>query len=72
MFYYQVKTRHSENKYEFASQIPMQKGQCFRVRSHDGTRHYPARFKVLTVSNIPKYKGKIVEILDADLNVDKF
>ena len=72
MFYYKVKSSHWKGELEFASQIPMQKGQCFRIRSHNGTKHYPTRFKVTAVSNRPRYDGKVVEILDADLNVDKF
>jgi hypothetical protein len=57
---------------EFKSTIKMDKGQCFRITSHDGTRDYPTRFMVLEVSDTPKFAGHIVEILTADLNVEPF
>jgi hypothetical protein len=58
---------------EFKSKIEMKEGQCFRILSHDGFRQYPTRFKVLTVSENPTYlAGNIVEILEADLNVESF
>jgi hypothetical protein len=57
---------------EFKSKIEMKEGQCFRITSHDGLRSYPTRFKVLSVSEVPEYKGSIVEILSADLNVEPF
>jgi hypothetical protein len=57
---------------EFKSKIEMKEGQCFRITSHDGLRQYPTRFKVLSVSENPGYSGNIVEILDADLNVEPF
>ena len=50
----------------------MKEGQCFRITKHDGLRSYPTRFKVLTVSDAPTYKGNVVEIFDADLNVESF
>jgi hypothetical protein len=57
---------------EFKSSIKMEVGQCFRITRHDGLRSYPTRFKVLSVSDTPEYQGSLVEILDADLNVDQF
>jgi hypothetical protein len=57
---------------EFKSKIELKEGQCFRILSHDGSRPYPTRFKVLTVSENPSYSGTIVEIIDADLNVESF
>jgi hypothetical protein len=57
---------------EFKSKIEMKEGQCFRILSHNGQRPYPTRFKVLSVSENPTYSGNIVEILDADLNVETF
>lgn len=57
---------------EFKSTIKMEVGQCFRITRHDGLRSYPTRFKVLTVSDTPEYKGTVVEILDVDLTVDPF
>jgi hypothetical protein len=57
---------------EFKSKIELKEGQCFRILSHDGFRPYPTRFKVLTVSENPSYSGTIVEIIDADLNVESF
>lgn len=72
MFYYTVESSHWPNTLEFKSNIEMKVGQCFRITSHDGFRQYPTRFKVLTVSENPSYSGNIVEILDADLNVEPF
>lgn len=72
MFYYTVESSHWPNTLEFKSKIEMKVGQCFRITSHDGFRQYPTRFKVLTVSENPSYSGNIVEILDADLNVEPF
>jgi hypothetical protein len=57
---------------EFKSKIKMDKGQCFRITSHDGFREYPTRFMVLEVSETPTFQGNIVEILTADLNVEPF
>jgi hypothetical protein len=57
---------------EFKSNIKMEVGQCFRITSHDGLRPYPTRFKVLSVSDTPEYKGTVVEILSVDLNVEQF
>lgn len=72
MFYYTVESSHWPMNLEFKSKIEMKEGQCFRITSHDGFRQYPTRFKVLTVSESPKFSGNIVEILDADLNVEQF
>ncbi len=72
MFYYTVESSHWPMSLEFKSKIEMKEGQCFRITSHDGFRQYPTRFKVLTVSETPDYSGNIVEILDADLNVESF
>jgi hypothetical protein len=57
---------------EFKSKIEMKPGQFFRILSHDGTRSYPTRFKVLTVSDTPNYTGTVVEIFDVDFDVDPF
>jgi hypothetical protein len=72
MFYYTVESSHWPMNLEFKSKIEMKEGQCFRITSHDGLRSYPTRFKVLSVSEVPEYKGLIVEILSADLNVEPF
>lgn len=72
MFYYVVESSHWPNNLEFKSKIEMKEGQCFRILSHDGFRKYPTRFKVLSVSENPTFSGNIIEILDADLNVDAF
>lgn len=72
MFYYTVASSHWPNNLEFKSKIELKEGQCFRILSHDGLRPYPTRFKVLTVSENPSYSGTIVEIIDADLNVEAF
>lgn len=72
MFYYKVESSHWPMNLEFKSTIKMEVGQCFRIIRHDGLRSYPTRFKVLTVSDSPEYKGTVVEILDVDLTVDLF
>lgn len=72
MFYYTVESSHWPRNLEFKSKIGMKEGQCFRITSHDGFKTYPTRFKVLEVSEFPKFSGDIVEILDADLNVEPF
>ena len=72
MFYYKVESSHWPMNLEFKSKIKMDVGQCFRITSHDGIRSYPTRFKVLTVSDTPEFKGNVVEILSADLNVESF
>ena len=72
MFYYKVESSHWPMNLEFKSNIKMEVGQCFRITSHDGFRQYPTRFKVLSISDTPEYKGNLVEIIDADLNVEPF
>lgn len=72
MFYYTVESSHWPMNLEFKSKIEMKEGQYFRITSHNGPRQYPTRFKVLTVSENPTYSGNIVEIFDADLNVEPF
>lgn len=72
MFYYTVESSHWPMNLEFKSKIEMKEGQCFRILKHNGLRSYPTRFKVLGVSEFPKFSGDIVEILDADLNVEPF
>lgn len=72
MFYYKVESSHWPMNLEFKSKIEMKEGQCFRITSHDGFRSYPTRFKVLSVSNVPEYSGTLVEIFDADLDVEPF
>jgi hypothetical protein len=57
---------------EFKSAIKMEVGQCFRIISHDGSRDYPTRFKVLEVSDTPTFAGHMVEIKTVDLNVEPF
>lgn len=72
MKYYKVESSHWPMNLEFKSKIEMKVGQCFRITSHDGFKKYPTRFKVLSVSDTPTYSGTIVEIFDADLNVEAF
>lgn len=72
MFYYKVKSSHWPMDLEFKSNIQLTEGQCFRIKSHDGIRDYPTRFKVLQVSETPEYTGTIVEIIDVDLDVESF
>lgn len=72
MFYYKVESSHWPNNLEFKSKIELKEGQCFRIKSHDGFRDYPTRFKVLKVSDTPEYSGTIVEILTVDTEVEHF
>lgn len=72
MFYYTVESSHWPMILEFKSKLEMKVGQCFRITNHDGVKKYPTRFKVLTVSDTPKYTGQIVEIIDADFTVENF
>lgn len=72
MFYYTVESSHWTRNLEFKSKIEMKEGQCFRILSHDGSRSYPTRFKVLTVSENPTYSGNVVEIFEVDTNVEQF
>lgn len=72
MFYYKVESSHWSTDLEFKSKIEMKEGQCFRITKHDSFRSYPTRFKVLSVADTPAYSGNVVEILDADLNVEPF
>ena len=72
MYYYKVESSHWPMDLEFKSTIKMEVGQCFRITRHDGLRSYPTRFKVLSVSDTPEYNGGLVEILDADFNVEAF
>ena len=72
MFYYVVESSHWPMNLEFKSTIEMSEGQCFRIKSHDGLRNYPTRFKVLSVSDTPSYSGSVVEIFEVNLNVDPF
>jgi hypothetical protein len=72
MFYYTVKSSHWPMILEFKSMIPMEVDQCFRITSHDGSKRYPTRFKILSVSESPNYTGQIVEIQTVDLTVEPF
>ena len=72
MFYYKVESSHWPNNLEFKSKIELKEGQCFRIKSHDGFRDYPTRFKVLKVSDASEYSGTIVEILTVDTEVEHF
>lgn len=72
MFYYKVESSHWPMDLEFKSKIKLTEGQCFRITEHNGSRPYPTRFKVKSVSDDPTYSGTIVEILNLDLNVDTF
>lgn len=72
MFYYTVESSHWPMELEFKSVHKLTEGQCFRILEHNGQRRYPTRFKVLSISDMPKFDGNIVEILSADLNVEPF
>jgi hypothetical protein len=72
MFYYKVKSSHWPMELEFKSKIELKVGQCFRIKSHDGLRPYPTRFKVLSVSDAPAYTGTLVEMFEVDTEVESF
>lgn len=72
MFYYRVKSSHWKGILEFKSKNKLDLEQCFRILSHTGTKCYPTRFKVVSISLVPLYEGEIVEITGMDLTVDKF
>ena len=72
MYYYLVESSHWSNTMEFKSKIQMKEGDYFRILSHDGSRNYPTRFKILSVSETPKYSGRLVEIQTVDRNVEPF
>jgi hypothetical protein len=72
MFYYTVESSHWPMDLEFRSTIPLKEGQCFRITSHDGERQYPTRFKVKSISDSPKFNGRIVTINSVDLEVEPF
>lgn len=72
LYYYKVRSSHWTMDLEFKSKIELKEGQCFRIKTHNGSKKYPTRFKVLKVSETPEYTGTVVEILDVDLNVESF
>lgn len=72
MFYYKVKSSHWQNELEFKSKLKLTEGQYFRIKNHDGYRSYPTRFKVVEVSDTPKFSGTLVEILEVDTDVEQF
>ena len=73
MLYYIVESSHWPMNLEFKSEIKMEVGQCFRIKSHSSLlKNYPTRFKVLSVSDTPTFNGPIVEITDVDLTVEPF
>ena len=57
---------------EFKSKIQLNEGQCFRIVSHDGSKSYPTRFKIKSVSDTPTYSGTIVEVLEVNTDVESF
>lgn len=71
-YYYKVQSSHWLTDLEFKSKTKMKVGQCFRILSHTGTKSYPTRFKVKSVSETPDFPGTIVEMLSVDLTVDEF
>jgi hypothetical protein len=72
MYYYRVVSSHWTEIYEFKSKTKMDLNQCFKIIDHNGTRKYPTRFKVVSVSLIPTYSDSMVEVFSMDLTVDKF
>lgn len=73
MFYYTVASSHWPMNLEFKSNIKMEVGQCFRIKSHSNLmKSYPTRFKVLSISDTSSFDGPIVEITDVDFNVEPF
>lgn len=72
MFYYLVQSSHWPMELEFRSDICLDVGDCFRILTHSGTRSYPTRFKVISVSDRPTFSGPVVEIHSLDRNVEPF
>ena len=72
MKYYKVESSHWKNTMEFKSTLQLTEGQCFRITGHDGLREYPTRLKVVSISDVPEYKGQIVEITSVDTEVEPF
>jgi hypothetical protein len=72
MKYYLLESSHWPNTLEFKSKIDLKEGQCFRIKSHDGFRDYPTRFKVVEVSDTQKFSGTVVEITAVDTDVEAF
>jgi hypothetical protein len=72
MFYYLVESSHWRNALEFKSKLELPEGKCFRITSHNGSRSYPTRFKVVSTLDVPTHVGKLVEITDVDFNVEPF
>lgn len=72
MKYYLLESSHWPNALEFKSKIDLKEGQCFRIKSHDGFRDYPTRFKVVEVSDTQKFSGTVVEITAVDTDVEAF
>ena len=72
MFYYKVESSHWPIELEFKSKLQLNEGQCFRIKSHDGSRPYPTRFKVKKISDTPEYTGPLVEIFEVDPDVESF
>lgn len=72
MYYYKVESSHWKNTLEFQSEIKLDVGQCFRIVEHDGTHHYPTRFKVIAVEETPEYNGNLVTIKSVNLDVEPF
>lgn len=72
MKYYHVESSHWPMNMEFKSKVQLNEGQCFRIKSHDGTRQYPTRLKVTEVSDTQSYHGTVVEIFEVDTDVEPF
>lgn len=72
MYYYKVISSHWSCTMEFKSEIKLEVGQCFRILTHDGTKRYPTRLKVISVSDKPEYTGYIVNILSVNTEVESF
>jgi hypothetical protein len=72
MKYYLLESSHWNDQLEFKSELDLSKGQCFRIKKHNSSRLYPTRFKVLEVSDTPKYSGTLVEIFEVNTDVESF
>ena len=71
MFYYTVESSHWPGNFEFKSKLEIKEGQYFKITKHSGYRVYPTRFKVLGVSEFPKFSDD-VEILEINVDVEPF
>lgn len=69
MKYVKLELNHTGRVYEYATELPLETGHCYKVTTDGWTP--PMRGKVVSVSKDPEYKGRISTILTAT-EVDTF